>query len=64
MDTSIEKNRVITPPLVQDNLFLKERIEELEIILDEKNDMIEDLYQEIINLKNRIEIIESKVLTK
>ena len=62
MDLEVKnKERIKTPPLIEDNIYLLERLEELENQLDEKNETIELMYKEIINLQNKIEKIEIKI---
>lgn len=53
--------RIMTPPL-NENDYLNDRINELEMLIEDKDTKIEDLYQEIIKLKDRIEIIEDKLI--
>ena len=59
-------NRVKTPPLEEDNniIFLTERIDYLETQIDEKNELIENMYKEMINFQNRLELLELKVIKK
>ena len=62
MDLEVKsKERIKTPPLLDDNIYLIERLEELESMIDDKNEMIESMYKEIINLQNKIEKIEIKI---
>ena len=72
MDTSIPKKksltkryRVLTPPLTpplnEDNIYVIERIDYIESLLEEKDSIIESHYQEIIKLKDRIEAIEKQL---
>ena len=63
MDLEVKsKERIKTPPLLEDNnIYLLERLEELENLVDEKNETIELMYKEIINIQNKIEKIEIKI---
>lgn len=55
--------RVKTPPIEDDNniIYLSERIDYLEGQIDDKNEIIETIYKEMINLQNRIELLELKL---
>ena len=64
MKSSLDRIRVKTPPLEEDNniIFLTERIDYLESQIDEKNEVIENIYKEMINLQNRLELLELKLI--
>ena len=57
-----KKTRVLTPPLVNENQYINDRIDELEKIIDDRDSMVENLYKEILELRDRIELIETQYL--
>jgi hypothetical protein len=60
-EPDIKKTRVITPPL-NDNQYINDRIDELEQIIEDRDSMVENLYKEILELRDRIELIETQHL--
>ena len=57
-----KKQRVLTPPLVNDNQYINDRIDELEQLVEDRDSMVENLYKEILELRDRIEILETQNL--